>query len=335
MNDLPRQKLRELIARHGSIVCTEPQRCEKLLQEACPRESRAVNLLMSGLKALVAVDLRDASPAVPILKTIGKLTKRLEVEEGLSPELAKWVVESWALALRKVSEAELAGKAPSHPDESRLKAFEYSKDGLILPPKKKSGDAGAVPVSVSDLADDQPRLEGGAPEERPTTLEAAAAESAEAKTGAANEAVTPSPAKASTAPKPQGAAPAAALEKPVTPPDQGALNAGKDPGSKAAQPAGGTKPGPPKPAGPAAQPGKPGPVPVHEVEMPLVHPAPSPLAPVPHAPRRGALGLILLLLFGLIAGVTAWWYFFREVVRESEEIVNEKKKRRRRRGAAN
>lgn len=332
MNDLPRQKLRELIARHGSIVCTEPQRCEKLLQEACPRESRAVNLLMSGLKALVAVDLRDASPAVPILKTIGKLTKRLEGEEGLSPELAKWVVESWALALRKVSEAELAGKAPSHPDESRLKAFEYSKDGIILPPKKKSGDAGAVPVSVSDLADDQAKLEGAAPEARASALEAPAAESAEAKTGAANEAVTANPANAAVAPKPQVAAPAAAPEKPVTRPDPGAPDAGKDPGSKAVQPAGGTKPGPPKPAAPA-QPGKP--VPVHEVEMPLVHPAPSPLAPVPHAPRRGALGLILLLLFGLIAGVTAWWYFFREVVRESEEIVNEKKKRRRRRGAAN
>lgn len=328
MNDLPRQKLRELIGRHGSILCTDPKRCETLLQEACPRESRAVNLLMGGLKALVAVDLRDASPAVPIQKTIGKLIKRLEAEESLSPELAKWVVESWALALRKVSEAELAGKAPAHPDEARLKAFEYSKDGLILPPKKKTDDAGAVKISESDLANEPLKPGEPAPAEGPKAPGTAPALEAAAKIDAAKDAGSPPPAEAAAVSK-------ASAETPATEPGKPAEKPSQDAGSKAAQPADGTKPNPPKPAGPAAKPGKPVPVAVHEVEMPLVHPAPSPLAPVHRAPRRGALGLILLLVFGLVAGVTAWWYFFREVVRESEEIVEKKKTRRRRKGSSN
>lgn len=132
MNSLPRQKLCELVARHGVGLCDDAPRCVSLLLEACPGEDRAIHVLTSALKERVAIDLRDAPASAPIKLTLSKLMKRLEVDQHLSSEVARWVVESWALALGKISDADLAWL---HATSSPQGSAPASKPGVPQPPR--------------------------------------------------------------------------------------------------------------------------------------------------------------------------------------------------------
>src|SRR5438128_9589840 len=102
MNELPRQKLCELIAKYGESICDEPGRVEGLLRDLCPHDRREVYILANALKARIGTDLRSMSTSVPIEMTLTRLSKRLEDEQGLSQEVARWTVESWALALGRI-----------------------------------------------------------------------------------------------------------------------------------------------------------------------------------------------------------------------------------------
>src|SRR5438445_4581423 len=107
MNDLPRQKLCELIAKYGESLCDEPLRCEGLLRDLCPKDRGTVNLLVNALREGVATELRNHSVSVPIELTLSRLTKRLQEHLMLSQEVSRWAVETWALALGKTPEADL------------------------------------------------------------------------------------------------------------------------------------------------------------------------------------------------------------------------------------
>src|SRR6185503_19731806 len=99
MNNLVREKLSEIIARHGRSLAENPQRCEALLRDYCPQYKREINVLVEALKERVASDLMNSSPAIPGLVLRAKLTRRLQYELGLSEEASKWAVDSWAIAL--------------------------------------------------------------------------------------------------------------------------------------------------------------------------------------------------------------------------------------------
>src|SRR5438552_18751627 len=107
MNELPRQKLCDLIAKYGESLCDEPQRCEGLLRDFCPGNRREIHVLMNALKGRVATELRDSSTSVPMEMTLARLSNRLQDEQALSEDDALWVVESWALALGKISEKDI------------------------------------------------------------------------------------------------------------------------------------------------------------------------------------------------------------------------------------
>ncbi len=99
MNDLPRQKLRDLIIEYGRSLCDDPRRCEALLKDYCGQYKREIFVLVSALKNRVAEDLINASAGVPLALVVGRLIQRLEDELGLAENAARWAVESWALAL--------------------------------------------------------------------------------------------------------------------------------------------------------------------------------------------------------------------------------------------
>lgn len=73
MNELPRQKLCELIAEHGESLCDEPLRCEERLRDLCPNNPGEVNVLVDALRVGVATQLRSGSP-VPIELRLLRLT---------------------------------------------------------------------------------------------------------------------------------------------------------------------------------------------------------------------------------------------------------------------
>src|SRR5207249_3726526 len=108
MNDLPRQKLCELIRKYGESLCDEPLKCEGLLRDLCGQYRLEVNVLIDAIKERITADLRSSSDTVPLEVTLARLTKRFQDHRGATPETARWVVESWALALGKISEHDLS-----------------------------------------------------------------------------------------------------------------------------------------------------------------------------------------------------------------------------------
>lgn len=94
-----RQKLCELIAKHGLSLCNDPQRCEGLLRDYCSEHYREVSIIVSALKERIPVELQESSDAVPIEMLVARLTKRLQDNQAMDGDAAKWGVESWAMAL--------------------------------------------------------------------------------------------------------------------------------------------------------------------------------------------------------------------------------------------
>lgn len=99
MNDLPRQKLLELVAQYGHSLCDDPRRCGALLKDHCGQYKREIFVLVNALEKQVAKELINASANIPQSITLARLTRRLEDELGLTQAAAKWAVETWAIAL--------------------------------------------------------------------------------------------------------------------------------------------------------------------------------------------------------------------------------------------
>jgi hypothetical protein len=131
MNDLPREKLYEIIAKHGTSLCDEPQRLEGLLRDLCPANRREVNVLISALKAHVATDLITSSAVVPVELTIARLARRLQDDQGLTEETAHWAVETWALALRKISDDQVLKSKSSIPQKSLAETWTEPEDSFV------------------------------------------------------------------------------------------------------------------------------------------------------------------------------------------------------------
>ncbi len=107
MNELPRQKLSEIIAQYGRYLCDNPQRCEGLLRDFCGQHRKEISALVGALKEGVPTELRSSQNTVPKELLLARLTKRLQDNLALADDAARWAVESWALALGVISNNDL------------------------------------------------------------------------------------------------------------------------------------------------------------------------------------------------------------------------------------
>jgi hypothetical protein len=99
MNNAPRQQLVKLITKYGNALCEDPVRCEELLKETCGGYPREVSVLVDALKEQVPIELLSSSNNLPRRTLQARLIKNLEETLYLKKEVAKWAVESWAIAL--------------------------------------------------------------------------------------------------------------------------------------------------------------------------------------------------------------------------------------------
>jgi parallel beta-helix repeat protein len=108
MNDLPRQKLREIVARHGRTVIEDARRCEGLLRDYCSKYRREISVLVMALEERVAEDMLAATASTtPREVLLARLSERLCDHLALAEPAARWAVDSWALALGLISIGEL------------------------------------------------------------------------------------------------------------------------------------------------------------------------------------------------------------------------------------
>jgi len=111
VNTVARDKLCEAVARYGQDLCDEPQRCESILNDLCHGNREEVRLLVTIAKEGVASDLRTSSTGVPHDLLLSKHIRNLQSFFFTEPA-ARWGVESWALALGIISEADISRRAP-------------------------------------------------------------------------------------------------------------------------------------------------------------------------------------------------------------------------------
>jgi hypothetical protein len=102
MNELPRQKLKEIIIQHGHALCDDPKRCEAFLRDYCGEYGREIFILISALKQGIVKDLLNSNN-IPIELLLGRLTKQMQNNLGLTEEAARYGVESWAVVLDKMT----------------------------------------------------------------------------------------------------------------------------------------------------------------------------------------------------------------------------------------
>lgn len=106
MNNVPRQTLRKLIAKYGRDLCSDSKRCENLLRDECGAYRREINILTGALRERIPLDLLAAQSSIPRGLLLMRLAKRLEDQLALTEEAARWAVDSWALALGVITDAE-------------------------------------------------------------------------------------------------------------------------------------------------------------------------------------------------------------------------------------
>lgn len=114
LDNILRQKLQDIVTQYGHAVCDDPNWCETLLRELCPKYGREIHLLIGALTENVAADLIKLSKDTPKDVLLSKLAERLYDNLGLAPEFARWAVESWALALGVIEGTILTSNSPNN-----------------------------------------------------------------------------------------------------------------------------------------------------------------------------------------------------------------------------
>src|SRR5262249_52114686 len=100
MNDLPRRKLKELLAAHGQELCNDWRRCRSLLKDQCPQDKKEIDLLADTLRNdCVGGELLPLPQGADVAGLLPGLTAQLQEDSELSEADARWGVESWAMAL--------------------------------------------------------------------------------------------------------------------------------------------------------------------------------------------------------------------------------------------
>lgn len=153
MNNVARQKLVEIIARHGRGLVEDPRRSEALLRDYCGQFRREVSALVSAVEEHAAADMLVPHTGTPREVLLARLAKRLVDHLALSEEAAKWSVESWALALGLVSSAELEAAAQTTAKQQPAAASTSTAPLAAAPQTKRAPSQTASVIVVSASGD--------------------------------------------------------------------------------------------------------------------------------------------------------------------------------------
>ena len=101
VSDVACHKLAELVARYGRDLGDDPRRCEALLRDVCGQQyKREIFVLVSAARERVPAQLQQSSAGNPAEVVLTRLIQHLRDNLGLSEDLARWAVESWAFAMK-------------------------------------------------------------------------------------------------------------------------------------------------------------------------------------------------------------------------------------------
>jgi len=126
LDDTVARKLGEILVKHGRSSLTDAQLCGNLLNDYCGEHKEEKSFLVLGVKERVAIDLIVSQDGLPRDFLRELLTKRLRRNLSLTEGEARWIVDSWSVAVRTLLRAEM--KSPP--------AEEQPAGGAIPSPSK-------------------------------------------------------------------------------------------------------------------------------------------------------------------------------------------------------
>lgn len=98
--EIPREKLKELVAKNGESLLQDPDRCEGLLKDHCGSHRREISALVGALEERIPLELKSSWQSAMTPEAMrARLVQRLEENRGLAPEVANWAVDAWSYAL--------------------------------------------------------------------------------------------------------------------------------------------------------------------------------------------------------------------------------------------
>src|SRR5471030_2461147 len=143
MTPTPRDVLIEIFAKYGEPLLASPLRTEGLLKDYCGEFRREIFVLVSCLRVGVVDQVRrQTGPSVKLV--CARLALKLEQNLAISSDVAKWAVESWAIALGLL-----------HPDAATAQVSSIVASSARALPKNQP----EAPPTVQEKA----RLNAGAP----------------------------------------------------------------------------------------------------------------------------------------------------------------------------
>ena len=108
ISDVPRLKLSELMTRFGIGLGEDARRCKALLADICGIHFRGeCAVLVAAVEEGVPAELVRDGSGLPKDVLLDRLSHSLQTDRGVSPDLARWSVETWALALRVMAPDEV------------------------------------------------------------------------------------------------------------------------------------------------------------------------------------------------------------------------------------
>jgi very-short-patch-repair endonuclease/DNA polymerase III delta prime subunit len=105
MSVSPRQILCDLATQRGQVVIDNARLLESLLRDLCGEYKPEIAALLSALRALIPSSLKITA-GIPHSLMLSQMTQRLHSQQGLEVTVARWAVESWALALGVIDASE-------------------------------------------------------------------------------------------------------------------------------------------------------------------------------------------------------------------------------------
>ncbi len=144
MHNLPRQKLREIVAHYGEAIVDDPRRCRALLLDLCGEHRREIFVLTTAQEEQVPNDLLEMKARMPTSVLVAQLTRRLMDNRALTEDAARWAVASWALALGM--EIEGASSVRQTPSSVRRRSPDRGEEGASVNVKRDLAQQRTSPV---------------------------------------------------------------------------------------------------------------------------------------------------------------------------------------------
>jgi hypothetical protein len=111
---MPREILIELLQQEPKLA-SETRRLESILRDRCGREKARINALVVAQREGVVSQLQGLPSGTPLESLLARLTRQIQKNVGLEEDLARWAVESWALALGVIRQPLVVAPPPPSP----------------------------------------------------------------------------------------------------------------------------------------------------------------------------------------------------------------------------